>query len=291
MNPGDEFRAMHMVSPAAPADPHVDHNARQARFVNPAPALVERRALVAVLVLLLGASVLAGCGSSESVDACADGIRETVRLANIDQAAERAWLTAIDDDASSERIDELRQRYDDANDEGRRSWRLTSTACDFEGRAGRERPGSEAACSAAVEVWAQGAQGLADAQSEWASAVRGWDESPGDVNAAETHLRDPDASKRLAEAYETRRDAYSSLEFAFGPSSTSSWAYAACGEAGKVEACAQAIELLDKWERAEREAEEAADARVASYTTPEDDTAYVLGRIANDADRLAESAC
>ena len=247
------------------------------------------RVLVGILALLLGGSLLAGCGG-DSVDACADGIRETVVLENAEMAAERKLDAAVEDDASPEEIDDLRQRYQEASGEASRRRRLTSTACDMEGGSGRDRPGSEAACSAAVEVWAEAADGLDEAQAEWSSAVRGWSESPGDVSAARDNLDGDEPSDRLADAFEALVEAAHSLDIARGTSG-STWAWAACGDSGQIEACAEAIDLLDEWGRKSREASEAADARVASYTTPEDDTADVLSELVRWADELAEQAC
>ncbi len=243
-----------------------------------------------VLVLLLGASLLAGCGSG-SEDACATGIRESVTLGNIEHEAERRLDEAVDDGASSDRVDDLRERYREAAGETSRQLRLAVTACDIEGDYGRDRPGSEAACAAAVEVWTEAADDLVEAQSDWASAVRGWDESPGDVSAAASNARSDEPSERLAKAYQARSDAYWSLETATGAFHGSPWAWAACGDSGQVEACARAIDVLDERGRAMREAEQAADARVASYTTPEDDTASVLKDLERGADDLADLAC
>ena len=247
------------------------------------------RVLIGMLALLLGGSLLAACGG-DSVDACADGIRETVALENVAMAADRKWGAAVEDDASPEKVEDLRQQYEDASDEANRRRRLTSTACDMEGRSGRDRPGSEAACSAAVEVWAEAAGGLDEAQAEWSSAVRGWNESPGDVSAARVNISGDEPSDRLTSAFEARAEAVLSLDIARGASG-STWAWAACGDSGQVEACAEAIDLLDEWGRKSREASEAADARVASYTTPEDDTADVLSELVRWADELAEQAC
>ena len=247
------------------------------------------RTLIGMVALLLGGSLLAGCGG-DSVDACADGIRETVALENAAMEADRKWSDAVEDDASAEEIGDLRRRYEDAVDEAGRRRRLTSTACDMEGGSGRDRPGSDAACSVAVEVWAEAADGLDGAQAEWSSAVRGWNESPGDVSAARVNISGDEPSDRLTSAFEARAEAVLSLDIARGTSG-STWAWAACGDSGQIEACAEAIDLLDEWGRKSREASEAADARVASYTTPEDDTADVLSELVRWADELAEQAC
>ena len=244
-----------------------------------------------MLVLLLGASVLAGCGGGGN-DACADGIRETVRLGNIALAADIEWQAAIDGGtADSARLGELRQRADDASDEANRELRLTQTACDFQDRSGRDRPGSEAACTAAVEVWVQAADNLADAQADWTGAVRGWDDSPGDVSAARANVRSDEPDRALARTSEAVSEAYRSLEIGTGPLSTASWAWAACGDSGQVQPCAQAIDVLDKWGREASDAQEAADTKVASYTTPEDDTASVIRDLVRGADELAADAC
>ena len=247
------------------------------------------RVLIGMLALLLGGSLLAGCGG-DSVDACAEGIRETVALENAEMVADRKLDAAIEDDASPEEIDELRQRHQDASGETSRRRRLTSTACDMEGRSGRDRVGSEAACFVAIEVWGEAADDLVETQEEWANAVRGWNESPGDVSAARVNLSGDEPSDRLVDAFEARAEAAHSLEIARGTSG-STWAWAACGDSGQIEACAEAIDLLDEWGRKSRDASEAADARVASYTTPEDDTAGILSEIVRWADELAEHAC
>ncbi len=247
------------------------------------------RVVVGMIVLLLGGSLLAGCGS-DSVDACAEGIRETVALENAEMVADRKLDAAIEDDASPERVEDLRQRYEEASIEAGRRRLVTAVACDLEVRSGRDRTGSEAACSAALEVWGEAAEDLAEAQAEWANAVRGWNESPGDVSAARASLSGDEPSGRLADAYEARADAYSSLGIARGRSE-STWAWAACGDFGQAGACAQGIDLVVEWGGKSLEADEAADAKVASYTTPEDDTASVLSDIARGTQDVAENAC